>query len=184
VKVVVLDRDGVINEDSDAYVKSLAEWRPIPGSLEAIARLSEAGFTLVVVSNQSGLARGLFDRATLDAIHAEMQRRVQAAGGRLAGIFFCPHAADAGCDCRKPKVGLLRQVEAELGVAVEGLPLVGDKASDLQLARRAGCQPILVRTGYGRATERRADLAGVRVFDDLAAVAEALIARDVAAADV
>ena len=175
MRLLLLDRDGVINEDSDEYVKSVAEWRPIPGSLEAIARLHAASFTMVVVSNQSGLGLGLFDRAALDAIHAEMNRRIEAAGGRLAGIFFCPHAAAEGCDCRKPQLGLLRQVEAELGVAVEGRPLVGDKASDLQLARLAGCEPILVRTGYGRATERRADLADVRVFDDLAAAAEALI---------
>jgi len=176
VKLLLLDRDGVINEDSDDYVKSVDEWRPIPGSLEAIARLHAGGFTMAVVSNQSGLGLGLFDRATLDAMHAEMNRRVEAAGGRLAGVFFCPHAAFESCDCRKPRPGLLRQVEAALGVLVAGCPLVGDKASDLQLAQQAGCEPILVRTGYGRETEARADLAGVRVFDDLAGVAEALLA--------
>ena len=175
MKLLLLDRDGVINEDSDDYVKSVDEWRPIPGSLEAIAQLHASGFTMVVVSNQSGLGLGLFDRAALDAMHAEMNRRIEAEGGRLAGIFFCPHAAPEGCDCRKPRQGLLRQVEAELGVAVGGCPLVGDKASDLQLARQAGCDPILVRTGYGRETERQADLAGVRVFDDLAAAAAVLI---------
>lgn len=175
MKLVVLDRDGVINEDSPAYVKSVAEWRPIPGSLEAIARLHEAGFSVVVVSNQSGLARGLFDHAALDAIHAEMVRQIEAVGGRLAGVFFCPHSPADGCDCRKPKPGLLRQAEAELGVSVEGAPLVGDKASDLQLARECGCQPILVRTGKGGATAKEADLAGVRVFDDLAAAASALV---------
>ena len=175
MRLLLLDRDGVINEDSDDYVKSVDEWRPIPGSLEAIARLHAAGFTMVVVSNQSGLGLGLFDRAALDAMHAEMNRRIEAAGGRLAGIFFCPHAAAEGCDCRKPQQGLLRQLEAELDVAVEGCPLVGDKASDLELAKRAGCEPLLVRTGYGRATERQTDLAGVRVFDDLAAVAEELL---------
>jgi D-glycero-D-manno-heptose 1,7-bisphosphate phosphatase len=175
VKLVVLDRDGVINEDSQGYVKSVAEWRPIPGSLEAIARLCEAGISVVVVSNQSGLARGLFDRAALDAIHEEMIRQVEAAGGQLAGLFICPHGPDEGCDCRKPQPGLLRQVEAELGVSVEGVPLVGDKPSDLQLARVAGCKPILVRTGKGLATEQEADLVGVRVFDDLASVAEVLV---------
>jgi D-glycero-D-manno-heptose 1,7-bisphosphate phosphatase len=175
VKLVLLDRDGVINEDSQGYVKSVAEWRPIPGSLEAIARLCEAGVSVVVVSNQSGLARGLFDQAALDAIHEEMVRQVEAAGGQLAGLFICPHAPDAGCDCRKPQPGLLRQVEAKLGVSVEGVPLVGDKPSDLQLARVAGCTPILVRTGKGLATEQEADLVGVRVFDDLASVAEVLV---------
>lgn len=170
MKLVLLDRDGVINEDSDEYVKSPAEWRPIPGSLEAIARLCGAGFAVVVVSNQSGLARGLFDRAGLDAIHAEMQRQVAAAGGRLAGVFFCPHAPDAGCGCRKPAVGLLREVETALGVEVAGAPLVGDKPSDLELARNGGCQPILVRTGRGRETERSIG-PDVTVFDDLLAFA-------------
>jgi D-glycero-D-manno-heptose 1,7-bisphosphate phosphatase len=171
VKLVLLDRDGVVNEDRDDYVKSPEEWRPIPGSLEAIARLCEAGFEVVVVSNQSGLARGLFDRATLDAIHDEMRRAVESAGGRLAGVFVCPHAPDAGCGCRKPAVGLLRQVESALGVAVAGAPLVGDKAADLELARNAGCLPVLVRTGKGRRTERTAALDGVAVFDDLRAFA-------------
>ena len=175
MKLVLLDRDGVINEDSQGYVKSVAEWRPIAGSLEAIARLCEAGASVVIVSNQSGLARGLFDQAALDAIHEEMIRKVEAAGGRLAGVFICAHAPDEGCDCRKPQPGLLRRVEAELGVSVEGVPLVGDKPSDLQLARAVGCEPILVRTGKGLATEQEADLAGVRVFDDLAAVVEALL---------
>ena len=180
MKLVVLDRDGVINEDSEEYVKSVAEWRPIPGSLEAIARLHAAGFTMVVVSNQSGLARGLFEWAALDAIHEEMIRQVEAAGGRIAGLFICPHGPAEGCDCRKPRPGLLRQVEAELGASVLDAPLVGDKPSDLQLARVAGCQPILVRTGKGLSTEREADLAGVLVFNDLSAVADHLVATSLA----
>lgn len=177
MKLVVLDRDGVINEDSDEYVKSVAEWRPIRGSLEAIARLYQAGFSVVVVSNQSGLARGLFDRAALDAIHAELRRRVEAAGGEIAGFFVCPHAPADGCDCRKPRPGLLRRAEAELGASLSGAALIGDKPSDLQLARAAGCRPILVRTGKGRATEQEADLAGAQVFDDLAEAVDALLAR-------
>jgi D-glycero-D-manno-heptose 1,7-bisphosphate phosphatase len=176
-KLVLLDRDGVINEDSDAYVKSVDEWRPIPGSLEAIARLCQAGFTVAVVSNQSGLARGLFDAATLEAIHAEMERQVEAAGGRLAGVFHCPHAPEAGCECRKPRPGLLRQVEAQLGLSVAGATLVGDKPDDLELARRGGCRPVLVRTGKGAATEREGQgLRGADVFDDLEAVVDSLLA--------
>jgi len=175
-KLVLLDRDGVVNEDSDAYVKSPAEWRPIPGSLEAIARLCGAGYRVVVLSNQSGLARGLFDRASLEAVHDEMRRRLAALGGSLAGVFVCPHAPAAGCDCRKPSPGLLRQAEAALGLDVRGAPLVGDKPSDLELARNGGCLPILVRTGKGRETERGTP-PEVRVFDDLAAVAAWLLAR-------
>jgi D-glycero-D-manno-heptose 1,7-bisphosphate phosphatase len=175
VKVVLLDRDGVINQDRDDYVKSPEEWQPIPGSLEAIARLGDAGFRVVVLSNQSGLARGLFDAATLDAIHAKMQRAVEEAGGRLEAVFFCPHAPDAGCDCRKPKVGLIRQAEEALGKSLVGAPLVGDKPSDLALARNAGCRPVLVRTGKGGSTERTEELEDVAVFDDLASfVAETL----------
>lgn len=160
-------------------MKSVDEWKPIAGSLEAIARLHRAGFRMVVVSNQSGLARGLFDADTLDAIHREMERQVDAAGGHIEGVFFCPHAPDEGCPCRKPAPGLLHDVERSLGTSVSGAPLVGDKAHDLEAARRAGCQPILVRTGKGAATERDAlGLERVLVFDDLSAVAEFLIAQE------
>jgi D-glycero-D-manno-heptose 1,7-bisphosphate phosphatase len=176
VRLVLLDRDGVVNEDSDAYVKSVAEWLPVRGSLEAIARLHRAGFAVVVLSNQSGLARGLFDRAALDAIHREMCARVEAVGGRIAGVFFCPHCQDEGCGCRKPEPGLFHQVERALGASVEGAPFVGDKASDLEAARRAGCVPILVRTGKGAATERAGlGLEGSRIFDDLAQAVDFLI---------
>jgi D-glycero-D-manno-heptose 1,7-bisphosphate phosphatase len=158
-------------------VKSVDEWRPIPGSLEAIARLCQAGFDVVVVSNQSGLARGLFDEAALEAIHGEMIRRVEAEGGRLAGVFVCPHHPEEGCACRKPEPGLLRQVEEQLGVTVVGAPLVGDKQADLELARRGGCLPILVRTGKGTAVESTVEgLEDTPVFDDLAAAVEAILA--------
>jgi D-glycero-D-manno-heptose 1,7-bisphosphate phosphatase len=160
-------------------VKSVDEWRPIAGSLEAIACLVGAGFRVVVVSNQSGLARGLFDRDALAAIHAEMERQIAAAGGRIEAIFFCPHAPDEGCRCRKPAPGLLDDVAQSLGTSVSGAPLVGDKADDLEAARRAGCEPILVRTGKGAATEWAAEgLSGALVFDDLRAVADYLIDRD------
>lgn len=174
-RLVILDRDGVINQDSDDYIKSPAEWQPIAGSLDAIAQLHRAGFQVMVVSNQSGLARGLFDADTLDAIHAKMLRRVQASGGRIDGIFFCPHHPDEGCGCRKPEPGMIEQLEAAVGASVRGCAFVGDRESDLELARRVGCVPILVRTGNGAATEANADTAGVIVLDDLAAVARELV---------
>lgn len=176
---MILDRDGVVNYDSDAYVKSVSEWKPIPGSLQAIARFCDAGFTVVVVSNQSGLARGLFDREALRAIHREMHRQVEAVGGRISGVFVCPHGPQEGCGCRKPRPGLLKDVERALGLPVVGAPLIGDKPEDLEAARRAGCEPILVRTGKGAAAEQAgAGIESALVFDDLARVADYLIARD------
>ncbi len=177
-KLVLLDRDGVVNQDSDDYIKSVDEWKPIPGSLQAIARLCDADFTVVVVSNQSGIARGLLDREDLRQIHREMHRQVEAAGGRISGVFVCPHGPEEGCGCRKPQPGLLLDVERSLGIPVAGAPLVGDKPADLEAARRAGCEPILVRTGKGAAAER--DGTGIDtalVFDDLARVADYLISR-------
>lgn len=173
--VVVLDRDGVINEDSSAYIKSVAEWRPIPGSLDAIAKLTAAGTRVVVVTNQAGLARGLFDQAALEAIHTHMEQAVAAAGGELAGIYYCPHHPDAGCDCRKPQPGLLLRIEHDLGVSLEGAPFVGDKASDIGAADAVGARPILVRTGSGAETERALGERRVEVFDDLRAAVTALL---------
>ena len=171
---MILDRDGVINHDSDDYVKSKSEWRPIAGSLDAIARLCRAGRSVVVVTNQSGLARGLFDRAMLDEIHAEMRRQVEAAGGHITEVFVCPHAPGAGCACRKPQPGLLHAVAESLGVSVAGVPFVGDKRSDVEAARAAGCSPVLVRTGHGaRTLAGEPGLAGVSVYDDLAAAVDA-----------
>src|SRR5699024_6502994 len=130
MKLVILDRDGVINEDSDAYIKSAAEWQAIDGSLEAIVRLKHAGYTVVVASNQSGIGRGLFDYAALFSIHDKMARMLAELGAHLDGIFFCPHAPDAGCDCRKPATGLLDSISRRLGVTLEGVPMIGDSASD------------------------------------------------------
>jgi D-glycero-D-manno-heptose 1,7-bisphosphate phosphatase len=175
VDVVVLDRDGVINEESSAYIKSVAEWRPIPGSLEAIAKLTANGTRVVVVSNQAGLGRGLFDRPALDRIHEHMTTVVRAAGGELAGIYYCPHHPDAGCDCRKPRPGLLRQAERDLGVSLKGAPFIGDKPSDIEAARAVGARPILVRTGRGHETEHALGEAGIEVFDDLATAVTALL---------
>lgn len=174
-RLVVIDRDGVINEDSDDYIKSVAEWRPIAGSLEAIAALTQGGFTVAVVTNQSGVGRGLLDEATLGAIHATMRARVRAAGGELAGIYYCPHRPDAGCDCRKPGPGMFRALERELGISVLGAPYIGDRPSDVLAARGVGARPILVRTGVGAATERALGDPSIAVFDDLWSAAQGLL---------
>jgi len=175
MKLIILDRDGTINHDSDQYIKSPAEWKPIAGSLEAIARLAQSDWRVVVATNQSGIARGLFDTATLNAIHAEMHRSVSQAGGRIDAIFFCPHAADSNCECRKPKPGLLREIAARLNVELQGVPMVGDSLRDLQAAAAVGAQPCLVLTGKGRKTRDAGGLPpGTEVFADLAAVAAKL----------
>lgn len=173
--LVVLDRDGVINRDSADFIRSPAEWIPLPGSLEAIARLCAVGYTVVVATNQSGVGRGLFSLDTLEAIHDKMSKAVEAAGGRLDGIFFCPHRPDAGCSCRKPLPGLLQQIEKTFGCSLADQPAVGDSERDLRAAQAAGARPILVRSGNGRRTEAALDgSADIEVFDDLAAVADAL----------
>jgi D-glycero-D-manno-heptose 1,7-bisphosphate phosphatase len=172
VNVIVLDRDGTINHDSDQYIKSPAEWKPIAGSLEAIARLTQADWHVVVATNQSGIERGLFDMATLNAIHAELHRAVGQAGGRIDAIFFCPHAADSNCECRKPRPGLLLEIAARLNVEMGGVPMVGDSLRDLQAAAAVGARPVLVLTGKGRKTQQAGGLPpGTEVFADLAAVA-------------
>lgn len=175
--LVILDRDGVINEDSDAYVKSPAEWAPIPGSLEAISRLNHAGFRVVVATNQSGIARGLFGMAELDAIHQKLHAALARLGGQLDGIYFCPHGPDDGCACRKPRPGLLREIASRHGVDLAGVPAIGDSLRDLEAAMAVGAMPVLVRTGKGRAAEERLPAHwGVLVFDDLAQAAQALVA--------
>ena len=176
MKLVVLDRDGTINHDSDQYIKSPAEWKPIKGSLEAIARLTQAGYRVVVATNQSGIARGLFDMTMLNAIHDAMQRAVHQAGGRIDAIFFCPHADEAGCACRKPRPGMLLEVGRRLNVPLEGVPVVGDASRDLQAAAAAGARPVLVLTGKGRQTRKAGGLPpGTEVFADLAAFAAHLV---------
>ena len=172
MKLVILDRDGTINHDSDQYIKSPAEWKPIKGSLEAIARLTQAGYRVVVATNQSGISRGLFDTATLIAIHEAMHRAVAQAGGRIDAIFFCPHGKDSDCECRKPKPGMLREIGLRFNVALEGVHMVGDAMRDLQAAAAAGAKPVLVLTGKGAKTLAAGDLPpGTQVFDDLAAFA-------------
>ena len=147
LKLVILDRDGTINRASDEFVKSPDEWHPLPGSLEAISRLNHAGFHVVLATNQSGLGRGLFDMAALNAVHSHMVKMVAAAGGRIDAIFYCPHAPDEGCTCRKPAPGLLHQIQERYGIDLHGVPYVGDSLRDMQAAQAAGCAPHLVLTG-------------------------------------
>ncbi len=177
---VILDRDGVINRDSADYIKSLAEWQPLAGSIEAIARLSRAGFRVAVATNQSGVGRGLISAQALAAMHAELRRLVQAAGGELAGIFYCPHSPEAGCACRKPGIGLFQAIAHRFRVDLTAQPAIGDSLRDLLAAQRAGCRPLLVRTGNGRRTEAElaasgGALAATPVYADLAEAANALL---------
>jgi len=174
-KIIVLDRDGVINYDSDAYIRTPEDWQPIPGSLEAIARLCSAGYRVAVVSNQSGIGRGLLDRETLGRIHAKMIAAVETAGGHLSGIYFCPHAPDDDCDCRKPRTALLRQLQADLDLTtLRGVPVIGDKLADLDLAAAAGARGLLVLTGKGPDTAMLAPI-GTEIYADLAAAADDLL---------
>lgn len=179
MRLIILDRDGVINHDRTDFIKSPDEWQPLPGSVEAIAAASRAGVRLVVVSNQSGLARGLFDISTLHAIHRRMLEAVQEQGGQIDGIFYCPHGPEAGCSCRKPEPGLLHMVSERLHKSLEDVPFIGDRLSDLEAARRAGARPVLVRTGRGQETlDAGIGLELVPVFPDLAAALENLLDDD------
>lgn len=176
MKLIVLDRDGVINADSASFIKSPAEWKPIPGSLEAIARLHQAGYRVVVATNQSGVGRNLFDMDTLNAIHQKMHQSVAALGGRIDAIFYCPHTADANCECRKPKPGMFKRIAGCFNVDMAGVPAVGDSLRDLQAAERVGAQPYLVLTGKGERTSAEGNLpAGTQVFSNLAAVVDHLL---------
>ncbi len=177
--LVVLDRDGVINRDSDAFIKSAAEWLPLPGSIAAIASLSRAGYTVAVFSNQSGLARGLFTRQALTAMHRKLRRLVANEGGHVARIVICPHGPGDGCGCRKPKPGLLTRLARHFGVPLNGVPVIGDSLRDLEAAASVGAIPILVRSGNGRSTESRlcGSLANIAVYDDLAAAATGLLQK-------
>ena len=179
VKLIVLDRDGVINYDSEQFIKSPDEWRPIPGSLEAISRLNHAGFRVVVATNQSGLGRGLFDMATLIAINDKMHKALGQLGGRIDAVFYCPHTADSGCECRKPKPGMLTEIGNRFGVELTGVPCVGDSVRDLQAAAAVEAQPILVLSGKGEKTLRDGVFpTNTVIFPELAFVATALLAGD------
>ena len=179
IKLVILDRDGTINQDRDDYVKSPDEWVPLPGSLEAIARLNHAGWRVVVASNQSGLGRGLFDVATLNAMHAKFYKLLAAAGGRVDAVFYCPHGPEEACQCRKPQPGLFEQIRDRYGMDLKGVPTVGDSLRDVQAGAAAGCDTHLVLTGKGEAL-RGQPLpehfpAGTRVHEDLGAFADWLL---------
>jgi D-glycero-D-manno-heptose 1,7-bisphosphate phosphatase len=176
-KLVILDRDGVINFDSAQFIKSPDEWKPIPRSLDAIARLTQWGYRVVVATNQSGIGRGLFDMDTLNAIHDKMMRAVSQVGGRIDAIFFCPHAADSTCKCRKPKPGLLLEIAERYNIDLKGVPAVGDSLRDLQAAVAVGAQPVLVLSGKGEATRDDPALPpGTLVFPNLSAFATHLTA--------
>jgi len=176
VKLIILDRDGVINHDSPDYIKSPQEWTALPGSLDAIARLSRTGWRVVIATNQSGIARCLFDMETLNAIHAKLRRELHAAGGAIDAIFVCPHAPQDACLCRKPRAGLFHDIARRYDVPLAGVPAVGDSLRDLLAASLAGCTPILVRTGNGAQTLQSGGLPqGTQVYDDLAAVVDALL---------
>ncbi|MDR0440726.1 MAG: D-glycero-beta-D-manno-heptose 1,7-bisphosphate 7-phosphatase [Candidatus Accumulibacter sp.] len=176
MKLIILDRDGVINFDSDHFIKSPAEWKPIPGSLEAIARLTQAGYRVVIASNQSGIDRGLFDMDTLNAIHEKMHHAVNAAGGRIDAIFYCPHAAEANCACRKPRPGMFERIAACFNVDLADTYAVGDSLRDLQAAGAAGARAVLVLSGKGQETQQNEEIPeGTLVFEDLAATVEHIL---------
>jgi len=177
MKLVILDRDGVINFDSAQFIKSPAEWKAIPGSLEAIARLNQAGFRVVVASNQSGVGRGLLDMSTLNEINGKMHKALAVAGGRVDAVFYCPHANDADCECRKPKPGMLHEIARRFNVDLVGVASVGDSLRDLQAAVAVGAQPFLVRTGKGSKTVETGGLPeGTVVVEDLAEAVNRILA--------
>ena len=176
MSLIILDRDGVINRDSDDFIKSPAEWEPIDGSLEAIAKLNHAGYRVVVITNQSGVARGLFDVNTLAKIHSKMRRMLAQVGGKFEAIIFCPHGPDDDCDCRKPKSGAFEELEHRLRIDLKGIPAVGDSLRDISAALAVGAKPILVRTGKGIKTEQDPQLpVETVIYDDLDAVVTALL---------
>lgn len=178
-KIVILDRDGVINHDSEEYIKSAEEWFPIKGSLEAIAHLHRSGYVVVVATNQSGIARNLYTVTTLDAIHKKLTDAVESHGGHLTGIFYCPHHPDADCSCRKPRTGLLAQISAFLNSDLQGAPFIGDSLRDIQAAEAFGCRAILVKTGYGLRTLDSLTEPYPEIFEDLLAAAQAITDRGV-----
>ena len=176
-RYVLMDRDGVINYDSDQYIKSPQEWHAIPGSLEAIALLNAKGYKVVVITNQSGLARGLFDQAMLDRIHLKMNQLAAEKGAHIEAIYFCPHGPDNHCDCRKPKPGLLYAFAADKGVELKLVPFIGDSLRDILAAQAAGAQPILVKTGKGQKTLTQNPHLNIPVFENLYDAANYLISR-------
>lgn len=176
MQAVILDRDGVINVDSEHYIKTPDEWTPIPNSLKAIALMNQKGYKIFVATNQSGLARGLYNEATLGAIHKKMTELIQAQGGHIEDIVYCPHGPNQGCECRKPQPGLLHQLQNRYELTLNTTPFVGDSFRDIEAGISAGCPPILVKTGNGRKTlaHHAKELTDVKVFEDLFHFAEHL----------
>lgn len=171
MKLIILDRDGVINFDSDQFIKSPEEWKPIPGSLEAIARLCQSNYRVVVATNQSGIGRGLFDMTTLNSIHDKMHKACALLGGRIDAVFFCPHTAESNCTCRKPKSGMIEEISQRYNMDLNGVPAVGDSLRDLEATTRMGAKPFLVLTGKGGKSQAKGGLPeGTQIFPDLAAV--------------
>ena len=179
-RYILLDRDGVINHDADAFIKSPDEWLPIEGSLEAIALLDTYGYKVIVVTNQSGLARGLFDEAMLEKIHAKMRRLVSEKGGDIAAIYYCPHGADSTCECRKPKAGLFKAFAADFDADLTAIAMIGDSLRDLQAAEAVGVQPILVKTGKGQQTLLNNPQLNILVFENLYDAAKYITSRHAA----
>ena len=176
MKLIILDRDGVINQDSASFIKGPEEWKAIPGSVEAIARLTQAGYRIVVATNQSGIGRGLFDMATLNAINAKMHKVVNQAGGRIEAIFYCPDTAESDSPYRKPNPGMMVEIGERFATPLAEVPAVGDSLRDLQAAAAVKAQPILVLTGKGAKTLEAGGLPeGTKIYPDLAAVAAALV---------
>ncbi len=170
MKLIILDRDGVINQDSDDFIKSPEEFIPIPCSLEAITRLCHADFKVVIATNQSGIARGYYNLDTLNAIHSKMQRLLGVHGGKIDAIFFCPHSTDDHCDCRKPKAGMLHDIAQRYDISLSNIPFIGDSLRDISAARTAGASPYLVKTGKGMRsieTAENTDLEGVPIYNNL-----------------
>ena len=183
LKLVILGRDGILNDFRDDHVKSPDEWFPIAGALEAVSRLNHAGWHAVIATNQSGIGRGMIDMASVNAVHAHMMRELAAVGGRLDAVFFCPHTPADGCDCRKPEPGLMREIGKRFGIDLKHVPMVADTLRDLQAAHAAGCEPHLVCSGRASGLEAAqiqaivAQVPGTRVHADLAAFAEHLLTR-------
>ena len=181
MKLIILDRDGVINQDSDAYIKSADEWQAIPGSIEAIARLCRAGYSVAIATNQSGLGRGLFNLDALEAIHAKMCGQVERAGGLIAGIYYCPHLPSAGCNCRKPAPGLLDAIRQDFATSLTGVIFIGDSLKDLEAGLQRQCQAVLVRSGKGAGYEKELanngneKIRNTPVYDDLASAVDDLL---------
>ena len=180
MQLIILDRDGVINKDSDEFIKTPDEWHALPGSLEAIARLTQAGYRIIIASNQSGIARKLFDVHTLNKIHHKMQQQVIEHGGLIEAIFFCPHGPNDDCDCRKPKPGLFHRIANRLNIDLTGVPAIGDSLRDIEAAKAVGALPIMVRTGKGTRTlyDSGDQLEDVPIFCDLAQAVEHLLTQE------